>query len=254
MSQVPATSGNTKVPTSIIHIPNSRRHSHIWIVWSLTGRMRFFSGISNQQARQVYPQLAKTTQFRGGGTGWFRACWDISQSPGNTEFVLWLRDSSESLNHCFINGALLYIFCANVFCAYFTPGIWCREFLRHCISGQGSSLRCMAAILFLLGLVLHSGNAFNHRFWRGQYVYIPNAVSAKFPFEPQCFFVPKALPVDILTCVFRIAVWFPYSVRFAFKNMLVSLKNLSQEVDATTRLLFCSAPGICPFYCTSMFV
>lgn len=199
-------------------------------------------------------RTAKTTQFRGGGTGWFRACWDISQSPGNTEFVLWLRDSSESLNHCFINGALLYIFCANVFCAYFTPGIWCREFLRHCISGQGSSLRCMAAILFLLGLVLHSGNAFNHRFWRGQYVYIPNAVSAKFPFEPQCFFVPKALPVDILTCVFRIAVWFPYSVRFAFKNMLVSLKNLSQEVDATTRLLFCSAPGICPFYCTSMFV
>ena len=160
MSQVPATSGNTKVPTSIIHIPNSRRHSHIWIVWSLTGRMRFFSGISNQQARQVYPQLAKTTQFRGGGTGWFRACWDISQSPGNTEFVLWLRDSSESLNHCFINGALLYIFCANVFCAYFTPGIWCREFLRHCISGQGFSFRCLAAIPFLLELVLRSCNTF----------------------------------------------------------------------------------------------
>ena len=97
MSQVPATSGNTKVPTSIIHIPNSRRHSHIWIVWSLTGRMRFFSGISNQQARQVYPQLAKTTQFRGGGTGWFRACWDISQTLGTQKNFLRLRDSLESL-------------------------------------------------------------------------------------------------------------------------------------------------------------
>ena len=25
------------------------------------------------------PQLTKTTQFRNCGTGWFRACWDISQ-------------------------------------------------------------------------------------------------------------------------------------------------------------------------------
>ena len=54
--------------------------------------------------------------------------------------------------------ALLYMVGANVSCACFTPGSCCREFSRHCISGQGFSLRCVAAIQFLLGLVLHFGN------------------------------------------------------------------------------------------------
>jgi hypothetical protein len=39
------------------------------------------------------------------------------------------------------------------------PGV-----LRHCISGQGSSLRCLAAILFLLGLALRSVTLFTPNF------------------------------------------------------------------------------------------
>ena len=33
----------------------------------------------------LYIQIAKTTHFRFGGDGWFRACWEVSQSLADAE-------------------------------------------------------------------------------------------------------------------------------------------------------------------------
>ena len=33
----------------------------------------------------LYIQIAKTTHFRCGGDGWFRACWEVSQSLTDAE-------------------------------------------------------------------------------------------------------------------------------------------------------------------------
>ena len=41
----------------------------------------------------LYIQIAKTTHFRSGGDGWFRACWEVSQSL-TTQKNLRLRDSA----------------------------------------------------------------------------------------------------------------------------------------------------------------
>lgn len=39
-------------------------------------------------------------------------------------------------------------------------------------------------------------------------------------------------------------------MRFVFKKLLVSLQNLSQNVDSTALLFFGAAPGFCPIYST----
>ena len=46
----------------------------------------------------LYIQTAKSTHFRSGGDGWFRACWEVSQPLQNAEKSAATR-FCESLNY-----------------------------------------------------------------------------------------------------------------------------------------------------------
>ena len=52
------------------------------------------------QAMHLYIQNAKTTHFRYGGNGWFRACWGSRPKPWRTR-MFWVTQPSGLRRHDF---------------------------------------------------------------------------------------------------------------------------------------------------------